>query len=294
MFQGREMIGLQPGVTLARRVQLAVLAHIRHTHTRYDKLLKETSWENARRAVEPICLDFILKWRGDEETGRDQMDEILREVVVITDSEDEDKDDDNHEGNSSEEEGEVNSPESSAEDETHLTLPVHAAAVRGHNNTNNIANNSIESANGARPNPPRAARTQPASNEKKAQRGFARYQAAYNDAMTRRQQASSHAKTPSEQQPAGIPRASVGSPHPEPHRYSVHGQLSGPTENHGQSSQHRGHHFSEARNDNTPSVCLISNSENIFGQAFSSEALMTAGFPLSQTAETRWITNAQK
>jgi hypothetical protein len=33
---------------------------------------------NARKAVEPVCLDVLVKWRGDEETGRDQMDEIIR------------------------------------------------------------------------------------------------------------------------------------------------------------------------------------------------------------------------
>ena len=79
---------------LSRRVQLAVLAHIRHTHTRYDNLLKETSWQNARRVVEPLCLDILVKWRGDEETGRDQLDEILREVVVISDSDSEESEDD--------------------------------------------------------------------------------------------------------------------------------------------------------------------------------------------------------
>ena len=73
---------------LARRVQLAALAHIRHTHTRYDKLLRETTWANARKAVKQACLDVIVKWRGDEETGRDQLDEILREVIEISDSED--------------------------------------------------------------------------------------------------------------------------------------------------------------------------------------------------------------
>lgn len=79
---------------MSRRVQLAVLAHIRHTHTRYDQLLRETTYVNARKAVEPLCLDHLVKWRGDEETGRDQLDEILCEVVVISDSESEDDDDD--------------------------------------------------------------------------------------------------------------------------------------------------------------------------------------------------------
>ena len=87
-------MGLNGNLALSRRVQLAVLAHIRHNHTRYDQLLRETTYQNARRAVEPVCLDFLVKWRGDEETGRDQMDEILREVVVISDSEDGDSDED--------------------------------------------------------------------------------------------------------------------------------------------------------------------------------------------------------
>ncbi|KAI2471784.1 hypothetical protein F4781DRAFT_385836 [Annulohypoxylon bovei var. microspora] len=86
-FHGESRVGMVPELTLARRVQLAALAHIRHTHTRYDALLKETSWPNARKAVEKPCLDVIVKWRGDEETGRDQLDEILREVIEITDTE---------------------------------------------------------------------------------------------------------------------------------------------------------------------------------------------------------------
>ena len=67
-----------------------MLAHIRHTHTRYDQLLKETTYTNARKAVEQLCLDILVKWRGDEENGRDQLDEVLREVIVISDSEGED------------------------------------------------------------------------------------------------------------------------------------------------------------------------------------------------------------
>ena len=79
IFQGKPVVGLQPELTLSRRVQLAANAHIRHNHTRYDKLLHETDYLNARRVVEPLCLDFIMKWRGDEETGRDQLDELLRD-----------------------------------------------------------------------------------------------------------------------------------------------------------------------------------------------------------------------
>lgn len=86
-------VGLAPDIPLSRRVQLAVLAHIRHTHTRYDELLRETSYVNARKAVEKLCLEYLVKWRGDEETGRDQLDEILCEVVVISDSESDEEND---------------------------------------------------------------------------------------------------------------------------------------------------------------------------------------------------------
>ncbi|KAI0101858.1 hypothetical protein GGR51DRAFT_305415 [Nemania sp. FL0031] len=91
-FNGEFKVGMAKDITLARRVQLAALAHIRHNHTRYDKLLKESDWANARKAVEKPCLDIIVKWRGDEETGRDQLDEILREVIEISDTENESDD----------------------------------------------------------------------------------------------------------------------------------------------------------------------------------------------------------
>ncbi|KAL6864446.1 hypothetical protein J3F83DRAFT_741791 [Trichoderma novae-zelandiae] len=90
-------VGFSQHLSLSRRVQLAVLAHIRHVHTRYDALLRETTWQNARRTVESLCLDILVKWRGDEETGRDQLDEILREVVVISDSEHEDDEEEDDE-----------------------------------------------------------------------------------------------------------------------------------------------------------------------------------------------------
>lgn len=108
LFHGEKTVGLQPDIPLSRRVQLAVLAHIRHTHTRYDQLLRETSWQNARKVVEPICLRIIVEWRGDDENGRDLEDDIVREVVMLTDSEDEEEeeDDDNYDEDDSDEDGE--------------------------------------------------------------------------------------------------------------------------------------------------------------------------------------------
>ncbi|OAA76078.1 hypothetical protein LEL_05762 [Akanthomyces lecanii RCEF 1005] len=93
--RGTVPVGLSRELPLVRRVQLAVLAHIRHTHTPYDRLLKfkDVSRDDARKMVEKRCLDTLVQWRGDEETGRDQLDEILREVVVISDSETGDSED---------------------------------------------------------------------------------------------------------------------------------------------------------------------------------------------------------
>lgn len=45
-------------------------------------------------------MDILVKWRGDEETGRDQLDEILREVVIISDSESDKSDDEDAEASS--------------------------------------------------------------------------------------------------------------------------------------------------------------------------------------------------
>lgn len=189
-FHGEPTVGLQADLPLARRVQLAVLAHIRHTHTRYDKLLRETSWINARKVVEPVCLDVLVKWRGDEETGRDQMDEILREVVIITDSDeeedddDDDDDDDSDEDDDSEENEEVdtNSAEAAA-----MTLQAgpqsrqplgfeHNSYATGASHSDFISSHS-------------RSRVRPNEGPRKPQPRFKRYQAAWDEALNRRQNA---------------------------------------------------------------------------------------------------------
>ncbi|KAL8831273.1 MAG: hypothetical protein Q9191_000962 [Dirinaria sp. TL-2023a] len=80
---------------LTRRVQLAVVAHIRHNYTNYDNLLRIGSWEDARKAVEHACLDKLVRWRAEEDDNADAMSDILREVIVISDDEDEDQEDAN-------------------------------------------------------------------------------------------------------------------------------------------------------------------------------------------------------
>ncbi|KAH8601016.1 hypothetical protein B0O99DRAFT_502949 [Bisporella sp. PMI_857] len=172
-FKGVPVVGLQVDLPLSRRVQLAVLAHIRHTHTRYDLLLKETTWENARKVVEPVCLDFIIKWRGDEETGRDQMDEILREIVVISDSEDSD-DSSEEDDDSSDDEGDLSSTDSDI---------IMAHQPDPPQRLSNIA----------RLVPPepvinfvQKGLSKPQVHGHRSQRGFKRYQAAWDEAVNRR------------------------------------------------------------------------------------------------------------
>lgn len=200
LFHGEATVGLQADLPLSRRVQLAVLAHIRHTHTRYDKLLKETTWLNARKAVESVCLDVLLKWRSDEETGRDRIEEILREVVVITDSENED-DSSSDDNESSDEEGEISSassdgavpaqPTSQTQQQrsnaSHLNTSTNnlVAQVSNPNTTTNIPFTPVS----ARVRSKMPART---PQEKKAHRGFQRYQAAWDEAVHRRNGPTNH------------------------------------------------------------------------------------------------------
>jgi hypothetical protein len=215
MFHGEPTVGLQTNIPLSRRVQLAVLAHIRHTHTRYDKLLRETTWMNARKVVEPVCLDVLVKWRGDEETGRDQIDEIIREVVIITDSEEEDDSSDDE--NSSEEEGEVTSASSteppsqptSRNQQRSLELVQHVRPLIAFT-PGATEDENMEGAISSR------ARAKP-QKDKRAQRGFKRYQAAWEEALHRRQHPShstarAHSGTPLDDTTTRRPRSTVISP----------------------------------------------------------------------------------
>lgn len=71
-------------------MQLAVVAHIRHVYTDYDKLLKTGTYQNARAAIEKPCLDLLAQWRSDEDDDDpNAMEEILREVIVIDDDDEE-------------------------------------------------------------------------------------------------------------------------------------------------------------------------------------------------------------
>ncbi|KAL1587080.1 hypothetical protein WHR41_04001 [Cladosporium halotolerans] len=92
--KGTDRIGSAQGVPLARRVQLATIARIRHVYTDYDSLLNAFGdWKNTRKEVEPICLKKLMEWRGENSVDDEGLEEIVRETIVIDDDDDDDDDD---------------------------------------------------------------------------------------------------------------------------------------------------------------------------------------------------------
>lgn len=90
--KGKDRVGTAAELSLPRRVQLAVVAHIRHVYTNYDKLLKTGSWLEARARIERSCLDQLAQWRGDDDDeDTNAMEDILREVIVIPDDDEDDE-----------------------------------------------------------------------------------------------------------------------------------------------------------------------------------------------------------
>ncbi|TWU74070.1 hypothetical protein ED733_004011 [Metarhizium rileyi] len=171
--KGEAPVGFSSDIPLARRVQLAVLAHIRHSHTRYDELLKEAGWQAARKAVETLCLDILVKWRGDEETGRDQLDEILREVVVISDSEDDSSDEETMDNSSTDDSGSASSVLISTQ--LTATFP-HMAAVEQARFQGPTKRPEVYSARAEEKAPTRPME-HARQTDRKNQRGFKRYRA---------------------------------------------------------------------------------------------------------------------
>ncbi|KAF2873410.1 hypothetical protein BDV95DRAFT_342294 [Massariosphaeria phaeospora] len=95
--EGSGRVGATTDIPLARKVQLAVGAHIRHTYTDYDRML---SWkrgfnvnrrEEVRRQIEPAIVAKIREWRGDEGVEGDKIEDGFREVIEIPDSDDDDE-----------------------------------------------------------------------------------------------------------------------------------------------------------------------------------------------------------
>lgn len=93
--KGQGKVGTAVELSLIRRAQLAVVAHIRHVYTFYDKLLRQTHYRDARNVVEKPTLRKLVEWRGDDENGKQVLEDVFREVVVISDDEDISEDEDN-------------------------------------------------------------------------------------------------------------------------------------------------------------------------------------------------------
>ncbi|CAG8885755.1 unnamed protein product [Penicillium egyptiacum] len=92
--KGQKKVGTATELPLARRVQLAVVAHVRHVYTDYDRLLKTTSFHEARGVVEHTTLAKVIEWRGDDENGQTVLEDVFREVIVISDDEDSESEED--------------------------------------------------------------------------------------------------------------------------------------------------------------------------------------------------------
>lgn len=90
--QGTNRVGNAKELSLARRVQLAVVAHIRHTYTDYDKMLKTGSWMEARQKVEHVSLAKLKEWRDETGEQSNEIEDTFREVIVLDDDEDETSD----------------------------------------------------------------------------------------------------------------------------------------------------------------------------------------------------------
>ncbi|KAJ5129223.1 uncharacterized protein N7515_005262 [Penicillium bovifimosum] len=92
--KGTKKVGTATELPMARRAQLAVVAHIRHVYTDYDRLLKHLSFHEARGTVEHTTLSKLIEWRGDDENGQTVLEDIFREVIVISDDEDSESEED--------------------------------------------------------------------------------------------------------------------------------------------------------------------------------------------------------
>ncbi|KAL9090868.1 MAG: hypothetical protein Q9165_005076 [Trypethelium subeluteriae] len=96
--EGSGRVGTAAALTLERRVQLAVAAHIRHVYTDYDEQLRKATWQDARRHVEQACVDQLVKWRGEDDSDAHELEDIFREIIVIDDDEEDDASDDESSG----------------------------------------------------------------------------------------------------------------------------------------------------------------------------------------------------
>jgi len=181
--KGQGKVGTANELSLIRRAQLAVIAHIRHVYTDYDKLLRQTQYRDARNIVEKPSLRKLVEWRGDDENGKQVLEDVFREVVVISDDDDDDSDADVDADEPMDDFRDVSVEIVSSNtkaDHLHPDPFVLEEPILGRRSEHHYSNNS------QRPSSnkyfPAAARKEPAKDRKKInRRGFSRYQA-WNEA----------------------------------------------------------------------------------------------------------------
>ncbi|KAF2019965.1 hypothetical protein BU24DRAFT_419573 [Aaosphaeria arxii CBS 175.79] len=89
--EGTNRVGNAKDLTLARRVQLAVGAYIRHQYTNYDTILKTGgTWPEARSQVQSITYGKLKEWRDEGDAGN-ELEETFREIIVLDDDESDDE-----------------------------------------------------------------------------------------------------------------------------------------------------------------------------------------------------------
>lgn len=99
---GDGKVGTADEIPLVRRAQLSVVAHIRHTYTSYDRLLRRLPYNEARHQVEEETLKKLVEWRGDDDEKADEsrrraVDDLVRDVIVVSDDDDSTSDVDDEE-----------------------------------------------------------------------------------------------------------------------------------------------------------------------------------------------------
>ena len=90
--KGQKKVGTANELSLVRRAQLSVVAHIRHIYTEYDRLLRKVGYHEARSRVEAATLKKLVEWRGDDESGKKVFEDVMKEVIVLPDDEGSDDD----------------------------------------------------------------------------------------------------------------------------------------------------------------------------------------------------------
>ncbi|KIW01805.1 hypothetical protein, variant [Verruconis gallopava] len=74
-------IGKAANLNPYKQVELAVISHIRHAHTDYDKLLRYGNKNEARKSIQPELLAKLAEWKGEDK--KDEWDTEFQEVVNL-------------------------------------------------------------------------------------------------------------------------------------------------------------------------------------------------------------------